>query len=203
MNFKSRFIEMFGTRVDYSEKWDLMPFNDCCDVLYGFPFNSDLFNEDEDGVPLIRIRDINSGFSGTYTTEKVDEQYIIENGALLVGMDGDFCAKMWDSGKALLNQRTCKMSGKNGIIDDIFLLHYINPELENIQRNTSSTTVKHLSAREINKLKIPVPPFELQNKFATFVQQVDKSKFRCCNTLITTKHIRQQLTIRALIDNNG
>ena len=172
----SRFIEEFGTREDYSKKWETKSFKECCDVLYGFPFNSDLFNEEGNGMPLIRIRDINSGFSGTYTTEEADNQYVIENGNLLVSMDGDFCAKVWNSGTALLNQRTCKMNGKPGMIDDTFLLHYLAPELDEIHRSTSATTVKHLSAKEINKLIVPVPPIEKQKEFAKFAKQVDKSK---------------------------
>ena len=174
---KSRFIEMFGTRESYSDKWEMKPFTSCCDVLYGFPFNSEMFNENSEGMPLIRIRDINTGFSNTYTTEKVDSIYEVHNGDILVGMDGDFCAKQWTSGTALLNQRTCKMKGKEGTVNDQFMLHYLEPELLQIHRNTASTTVKHLSAKEINKMKMPLPPLDLQEEFSTFVKQVDKSKF--------------------------
>ena len=92
-------------------------------------------------------------------------------------MDGDFCAKQWTSGTALLNQRTCKMKGIEGIVNDQFMLHYLEPELLQIHRNTASTTVKHLSAKEINKMKMPLPPLDLQEEFSAFVEQVDKSKF--------------------------
>ena len=151
-------------------------FNECCNVLYGFPFDSNFFNEDGSGTPLIRVRDINSGFSGTYTTEVADDQYIINDGDLLVSMDGDFCAKVWNFGIALLNQRTCKMNGKSDVINDTFLLYYLIPELEEIHRNTSATTVKHLSAKEINKLKVPIPPIDQQKLFEEFVKHADKSK---------------------------
>ncbi|MCK9288475.1 MAG: hypothetical protein M0P29_13025, partial [Sphaerochaetaceae bacterium] len=53
------------------------------------------------------------------------------------------------------------------------------------------------------KFLLPLPPIDLQIQFADFVKQVDKSKFHCCNALITTKHIRQQLTVLALRDGNG
>ncbi len=168
---------MFGTREMYSDKWEMKPFTSCCDVLYGYPFNSELFNEDSEGMPLVRIRDINSGFSNTYTTEVVDPIYEIHDGDILVGMDGDFCAKIWKSGTALLNQRTCRMKGKRGVVNDLFMLCYLNPELQHIHRKTASTTVKHLSAKEINKMKMPLPPLELQEEFTSFVEQVDKSRF--------------------------
>ena len=174
---KSRFIEMFGTREEYADRWQMKPFTFCCDVLYGYPFNSELFNDNGEGMPLIRVRDINTGFSNTYTTEEVSPIYQIHNGDILVGMDGDFNARVWSSGTALLNQRTCKMKGKDGIINDLFMLHFLNPELLEIHKKTASTTVKHLSAKEINKMQMPLPPKELQDHFAAFVIQVDKSKF--------------------------
>ncbi|WP_400218653.1 restriction endonuclease subunit S [Methanomethylophilus alvi] len=174
---KSRFIEMFGTRNEYAKKWQMKPFTACCDVLYGYPFNSQLFNDNGEGMPLIRVRDINTAFSNTYTTENVSPIYQVHDGDILVGMDGDFYAKIWSSGTALLNQRTCKMKGRRDVVNDLFMLHYLNPELLEIHRNTASTTVKHLSAKEINKMQMPLPPIELQEQFVAFVKQVDKSKF--------------------------
>lgn len=35
----------------------------------------------------------------------------------------------------------------------------------------------------MERLQIPVPPIELQNDFAAFVQQIDKSKFEIWLTL--------------------
>ena len=31
--------------------------------------------------------------------------------------------------------------------------------------------------KDLGALPVPIPPLDLQNKFATFVQQIDKSKF--------------------------
>lgn len=191
---KSRFIEMFGTRNEYAKKWQMKPFTACCDVLYGYPFNSQLFNDNGEGMPLIRVRDINTAFSNTYTTENVSPIYQVHDGDILVGMDGDFYAKIWSSGTALLNQRTCKMKGRRDVVNDLFMLHYLNPELLEIHRNTASTTVKHLSAKEINKMQMPLPPIELQEHFVAFVKQVDKSKFEVVQSLLRlkSKYIRTE-----------
>ena len=169
---------MFGSRSEYSSKWRIDQFTNCCNILYGYPFDSRLFNSDGEGIPLIRIRDINSGVSGTYTTEVADSKYIVQNGDILVSMDGDFSVKEWASGEAYLNQRTCKVKGKKNLIEDSFLIHYLVPELEKIHKSTSATTVKHLSAKEINRLKIPIPPIDLQKHFSTFVKQVNESKVK-------------------------
>ena len=173
---KFRFIEMFGNDDGIKTKWHVQHFVNCCNILYGFPLNSSLFNDNCEGMPIIRVRDINTGFAGTYSTEVVDQKYIMKRGDLLVSMDGDFRAIFWNDDPAILNQRTCKIECEP-IMNKLFLLFVIRNELDRIHISTSSTTVKHLSAKEINKMKLPVPPIELQNEFADFVEQVDKSKF--------------------------
>ena len=35
----------------------------------------------------------------------------------------------------------------------------------------------NINSQELKRLKIPIPPLDLQNQFAAFVQQIDKSKF--------------------------
>ena len=41
----------------------------------------------------------------------------------------------------------------------------------------SKATIAHLTREKLKLLQIPVPPLSLQNDFAAFVQQIDKSKF--------------------------
>ena len=43
----------------------------------GFAFKSSLFTNDEQYIPIIRIRDINSGETKTYYSGEYDEQYIV------------------------------------------------------------------------------------------------------------------------------
>ena len=47
----------------------------------------------------------------------------------------------------------------------------------------TSGSMFNVSMEKFKSVVIPVPPLELQNQFASFVQQVDKSKFLCQFTL--------------------
>ena len=42
----------------------------------GFAFKSYLFTEDDQYIPIIRIRDVNSGVATTYYSGEYDEKYI-------------------------------------------------------------------------------------------------------------------------------
>lgn len=144
-------------------------------VLYGFPCNSSLFNEEYVGTPIARIRDVLSGMSETYTTEDVPSKYIISNGDLLVGMDGNFHVANWKQDGAILCQRVCKISTKDeSILSSGFLSHLLKPIIKKIEDNKQSGTVKHLLDKDLKAVRIPVPPIEVQLEIACIL---DKFKF--------------------------
>ena len=59
------------------KKWLVKNIFDVVSVLYGFPFDSELFTELETDKPIVRIRDIIEGNTSTFTTEIVNENLII------------------------------------------------------------------------------------------------------------------------------
>lgn len=135
------------------------------DVLYGYPFDSRLFCEDETFMPLIRIRDVKPAKASTYYSGAIIEEYRITKGDILVGMDGNFNLEKWNDVDGLLNQRVCKLSSKNeDKILNGFIYHYLKPVFKSIEGELNSGTVIHLSAKRINKIEIPVPPIEVQSK---------------------------------------
>ena len=86
----------------------LAKLTDVCDIQYGYAFNSARFSETE-GIPLVRIRDVVRGFSETCTTESFPEEYLVHDGDILIGMDGEFNIARWHGGTAALNQRVCRL----------------------------------------------------------------------------------------------
>jgi len=143
-----------------------------CTIQYGFPFDSAKFS-DSDGMPLIRIRDVVRGYSETYTTEEYKSEYIVHENDLLIGMDGEFNIAKWGKTPALLNQRVCRLAPK-GSIDKDYLFYFMPIALKRIEEKTPFVTVKHLSAKELNKIEIPVLPLEEQRKIAETLSKVDK-----------------------------
>ena len=173
---KSRFIEQFGNPVDV-QGFGTSSIGDYCNVISGFPFKSELFNEDKAGMPLIRIRDVVRGYTGTYTTEECEQQFVVREGDLLVGMDGIFVISAWKSEDALLNQRVCKITPKNDLITRSFIVYAVQPVLTSIEEKTNATTVKHISASQISSIRISDIDKSSVLAFDKVVQQADKSKF--------------------------
>lgn len=143
-----------------------------CTIQYGFPFDSAKFS-DSNGMPLIRIRDVVRGYSETYTTEEYKSEYIVHENDLLIGMDGDFNIAKWGKTPALLNQRVCRLAPKDSIDKD-YLFYFMPIALKRIEEKTPFVTVKHLSAKELNKIEIPVLSLEEQRKIAETLSKVDE-----------------------------
>jgi type I restriction enzyme S subunit len=136
-----------------------------CQIQNGFAFDSTKFSEKE-GMPLIRIRDLRLSECSLRFTGEYDTSYVVRRGDILVGMDGEFDAFEWQGENALLNQRVCRLIPRFGELDAIFLVHYIKCYLKRIEDQTPSTTVKHLSSKQLSELEWLIPSYADQRRIA-------------------------------------
>jgi len=144
-----------------------------CDIQYGYAFDSAGFTADSSYPPLVRIRDVKRGYSETYYEGDYPEEYILHAGDLLVGMDGEFNISRWKSRDALLNQRVCKVTAKEGTNEE-YLRFALSKALKEIESRTAFVTVKHLSSKELNKLELCVPTILEQNIIADTLSRVEQ-----------------------------
>lgn len=161
--------------------WEYKKLGEVAEIQYGYPFDSTFFNEDKDGLPLVRIRDVVRGYSETYFKGDYPKEYIVSMGDYLIGMDGEFNIAQWKSNDALLNQRVCKISIKDNKQAKMqFLYYFLTRHLKEIEDETPFVTVKHLSAKRINQIFIPLPPLPIQQKIVAELDKVcliiDKKK---------------------------
>jgi type I restriction enzyme M protein len=158
--------------IDHSSvTWDIVRVGDIASIISGYAFESKSFNK-ETGLPLIRIRDLKNGYSETKYSGDYSDDYLVDNGDLLVGMDGDFSPAIWNGGRALLNQRVCKLYDfKNS--DKEYLLYIIKKALKHIEEHTPHTTVKHISAKQILDIQVPLPPLSVQQKILNELKEYE------------------------------
>lgn len=153
-------------------KWPEKRIGDLTEVLSGFAFDSQFFNN-EMGFKLIRIRDVVRGFSETFYNGKFEDRYVVKEGDFLIGMDGEFNIAKWGNEPALLNQRVCKITVKNNLLDEKYLFHFLPKQLKLIEDITPFVTVKHLSVKKINEIKIPLPPLAEQQRIAAVLDTAE------------------------------
>lgn len=153
--------------------WPLVKLENYVNILSGFAFKSENFNNSGDGLPLVRIRDVVPGFSETYYSGEYTSEYLLSDGDLLIGMDGDFNRARWSGGQALLNQRVCKITAKGDSLDQGYLYHFLPKALERIHAETPAVTVKHLSVKRVHAIEIPLPPLPEQKRIAAILDKAD------------------------------
>ena len=126
-------------------------------LVNGFAFkSSDFMNEaTASSLPVVRVRDVMATEFTTFIDKsKVPPEAIVQNGDIVIGMDGDFNSAYWDRGPAALNQRVCLIR-----TDDEararFISYVIPTELQSINDMTFFTTVKHLSSGQVLNLRLP------------------------------------------------
>lgn len=142
------------------EGWKRKKLIDIANVQYGYAFNGSLFNSEKKGMPIIRIRNIPSSSTNDYTTETADEQYLVYNGDIVVGMDGEFHINSWADDTAYLVQRTCKIKP---IIPEMngYLLWAIYEPIKYFEKTVVGATVAHLGKKHIDTVSLLVPPQNL------------------------------------------
>jgi len=171
------------------ESWGRVLLGDIASVQNGFAFKSSQFTTDE-GMPLIRIRDVGEDGSDTFYKGEYDAEFVVQPGDLLVGMDGDFKCARWRGPNGLLNQRVCRIILQSKIYHSKFLDYALPGYLKAIHDVTSSVTVKHLSSKSIKEIPLPLPPFEVQTRI---VAEIEKQFSRLDEAVANLKRVKANL----------
>ena len=130
-------------------------------VVYGAPYKSAKFNDNGEGLPLIRIRDLKDCNPQFYTPEILPQTEYVNMGDIVAGMDAEFVPHIWKGKTGLLNQRVCKLMPQQTSISNLFVLYLMKPELEFVQSYKTGTTVSHLGKADIDKFVVVLPPLEV------------------------------------------
>lgn len=175
MSFTASLTEIISTNANgllgKHPTWERVSLGDIASILNGFAFPSAAFTRDK-GVPLMRIRDITNDRTEAFYSDAYDPTYIVETGELVVGMDGDFNCALWKGKASLLNQRVCKLSVDANLYNLKFLAYALPGYLSEINKETSSITVKHLSSNTIAQIPLPLPPLREQERVVNKIEEL-------------------------------
>jgi type I restriction enzyme, S subunit len=202
---KSQFIEMFDNLFNESKKWLYEPLGDHADIFAGNPFKSNGYVQS--GIKicggLIIMPDrIAWEDAKHWPASEGLEKYLLHEEDIVLAMD-----RPWISGgfkiavikqfelPALLIQRTAGIRGKD--LNQEYILWALKSDAFLKHCNITQTTVPHISMGDIKNFVIPIPPLDLQNQFAEFVRQSDKSKFELQQTILSLEN-----TIKSLMQQN-
>ena len=203
---KARFVEMFGTV--YDKKFDMKTLpdivsNDKNSIKRG-PFGGALKKDDflKEGYLVYEQRHaIHEDFEYAkyYISKEKYESMIgfkVIPGDLIISCSGVTLGRIAEvpngAKEGIINQALLKISLNKDMMNNKFFIHQfrckeIQEMLFGFSRGSGIPNMP--SMNEVKTFKFICPPLELQNQFASFVQEVDKSRLLSNHSLFLIKSI--------------
>ena len=153
--------------------WDVKRLPEIADYLFGYPFDSSLFNDKGYGFPIVRIRNVKDGVTQDSTTESANKEYIISDGDFLIGMDGYFDMNHWIGGDAYLVQRTCRIKTKQSLYAG-WLSSALQAPIKHLEKSLSGATLAHLGKAHLDEIMLPVPPNDMRQSLSILNQAIER-----------------------------
>ena len=190
---KARFVELFGDLANPKCQWKKEKLVDACknpdDIKCG-PFGTQLSKDEycSSGVAVWEIPQINSGFATQpphfLTDEKANqlEAYSIKSGDIAMSRKGNVgrCAVFPETMEdGIIHSDVLRIRIDNDLVLPVFMmhqLHYSGAVQHQIELVSSGAIMAGINVTKLKQIEVHIPPLELQNQFADFVKQVDKSK---------------------------
>ena len=177
---------MFGDVVINSKNWEQTTLKNVAigKLTYGSGASAINFNGK---IRYIRITDIsNDGeLNDDMKSPSIcDNKYLLNDGDILFARSGatvgkTFCFNKKRYGEAIYAGYLIRMIPDKKRVLPIYVFYYTKTDyyISFISKAQKAVAQPNINAQEYGDLKICVPPIELQNQFAAFVKQTDKSKF--------------------------
>ena len=203
---KARFVEMFGDPVTNPKGWETTSIGDECYYIKDGPHKSlpDI-GRDNGGHPFISVRNIVNGYIDFSDARYIsDEDYYDsikkchpEKGDMLYSKGGTTgIAKLIDIDEPFANWvHVAVLKFDKFRLNGIFFENMLNGDYcySQSQRLTKGIANRDLVLSAMAQIKLYCPPLELQNQFASFVEEIDKSRSRIQKSLETSQELFDSL----------
>lgn len=201
---KARFIELFGDYINEGGK----PLSELATITGGLTKNSkrNTFNLK---MPYLRVAnvffnrlDLNEILEIGVREDEIGKTLLETGDLLFVEGNGSIeqigRVAIWDGSiNQILHQNHLIKARfhKKTILPEFALFYFMSQEgrQQIISKSVSTSGLNTLSVNKISSLILPMPPIELQERFAAFVTQVDKSKVKVQKALDETQKLFDSL----------
>ena len=202
---RARFVEMFGDpNIEF--KYSSVKFNDLVARMTKGPFGSDMKKDlfvpkGEDTYKVyIQINAIQKNqslgeyyISKEYFDRKVSRFELFPNDYIITcdGTLGKYLKLDENMEKGVISPSLLRLTLQDDKINDKYFENIWDFYMLGLMKKQArNACLVHLpSAKKIGEILIPVPPLELQNQFASFVEEIDKSRLLSNHSLFLIKSI--------------
>ena len=201
---KARFIELFGDPIYNQMNWDTDTVENLCAEIYGGGTPSKAHPEyyENGDIPWVSSKDMKTDVLhdsqiriNQLGVENSTAKIVPTNSVIMVIRSGILKHTLPVAINALpitVNQ-DLKVFIPNERILPLFLMYQFKMLEKDILSGVRAVTADNIEFNSLKERKIIVPPIELQNQFATFVKQTDKSKLAIQQSLDKLELLKKSL----------
>lgn len=197
---KARFVEMFGEGLKDDGRFPLLQISEIGKVVSGAtPKTSVDEFWDGDNLWITPAELSENSFIVCDSVRKITDEGVRSCAVNLLPVGTVILSSRAPIGKVAIagSPMYCNQGFKNiipnGKINSIYLYELLGMETEYLNSLGRGATFKEISKQIVESIKIKVPPIDLQNEFADFVHQVDKSKVVVQKSLDETQQLFDSL----------
>ena len=194
---KSRFIELFGAPILNPKGFAEGTVNEYCKMTQGtqIPMSEQISEYQQGYYRYLYIRDLKYDDSNwIYVQDKYDDKKLTEKDLVVVNT-GNTAGEIYYGKDGILSNNLFKVSFDTNILNTTYMFAYFSsPEFQSmLWSEMKEGTQPHLGHKIFGSKKLIIPPIDLQNQFAAFVEQTDKSKFEIQQSLEKLETLKKAL----------
>lgn len=203
---KSRFVEMFGDPVYNHKGWKTQSLESICKTIVDCPHSTPRYTDEDTGYMCIRTSIVKKNVILWDKIEYISEEEYLnrikrkkpEKGDIIYTREGailGIAAIIDRECNVALGQRSMLLSPDTNKCISRFLSSAMNFDtfFNKVTEGVSGSASPHINVGSIKKFEIILPPLDLQNQFADFVAQVDKSKLAVQKSLEQLEILKKSL----------
>ncbi len=203
---KSRFVDRFGDPVVNDRNWQTLPLDEACRTIVDCPHSTPSYTSENTGYMCIRTSIVKKNKILWDEIEYIPEEEFVkriqrkkpEKGDVVYTREGailGIAAIIDRECNVALGQRSMLLSPNKNKCTSEFLCVAMNCDsfLDNALKGVAGSASPHINVGDIKTFNMIMPPIELQNQFAAFVHQTDKSKLAVKKSLEKLETLKKAL----------
>lgn len=179
-------VDNWKPSFEINPEWEKVRIGDVCTLINGIAFKPDEWeSKEQGGLPIVRIQNLNNyNADFNYSSKKVKQDVIIENGQLLFSWSGSrgtsFGPHIWKGNKAILNQHIFKVLFNENIYEKKFLYLLLKCIVSKVENSLhGGVGLVHITKGDLENIQIAKLPLEEQKAIVAKIEEEEKYVAAC------------------------
>ena len=153
------------------QNWVLTSLSNVATLLNGRAYKKNELLSNERLTPVLRVGNLFTNSQWYYSDLNLDSNKYIDNGDLIYAWSASFGPRIWNGGKAIYHYHIWKISLRFEESKK-FMYYFLLDNAKKVKKNTTGSTMVHITKRKMEQMKVPFPPLEEQKRIVAKIEEL-------------------------------